>query len=73
MMYSEPIPNDGLTSVPIVAQTIRQSINLAKQHDFIEKWHSFASFLMPKCSNSTDRFYYFGPEDNEATINSNYR
>lgn len=73
-MHSERIPLDQVHSIPYIAKIIRNSIRLARQPDFIEKWWSFGSWLMARAAN-TDRFHYFPPHDEWQAIqvNSNYR
>lgn len=77
MMYSDPVPQSSVYSVPDLACIIRQSINQAREPDFVEKWMSLGSYLLAKCANAgpEGRWPYFAPDHEaaEATINSNYR
>lgn len=77
MMYSERVPDSDVHSVPGLAKVIRESINLARETDFIYKWMTLGSYLLAKAVNAgpEGRWLYFAPdhEAGEATINSNYR
>ena len=72
MMYSDDIPEDQRLSIPSVARVVRASIKTGRDPAFVETWVSFASFLMSKSANA-QRYQWFAPEDQEATVNSNYR
>lgn len=75
VMYSDPLPPSSASSVSALARFIRTTVNQARDHKFLEKWMSWASYLLGKAANAgpEGRFQFFGPEDGEVSINSNYR
>ncbi|KAG9008466.1 hypothetical protein FRB90_008860 [Tulasnella sp. 427] len=74
VMYSDPLPPSSAFSLPALTRFIRTTINFARDHKFLEKWMSWASYLLGKSSNAgpDGRFQYFGPEEGEVSINSYY-
>ncbi|KDQ11318.1 hypothetical protein BOTBODRAFT_35402 [Botryobasidium botryosum FD-172 SS1] len=69
--FSSIIAADDVLSLSAIARAVRASITRARDPEFEEMWMTFASYYMKRTADA-DRSPWYGPDEGEANVNSNY-
>ncbi|KDQ11323.1 hypothetical protein BOTBODRAFT_35410 [Botryobasidium botryosum FD-172 SS1] len=71
MIPSSVISTEDVSSLAVIARSIRASITRARDPDFAEMWITFVSYYMKRTADA-DGLTWCVPEESEILVNSTY-